>query len=143
MRPTQANKLPQYDIALTPLLVSYPCEIWPYRLRSRGLTVTFVSTVLAIFFNTFINPIALEAVGWKYYFVFVAVLICFGLTAYFFYPETRGYSLEQIAVIFDGEDAEVESPHSTAMEVERRRSSVVFVSENKGLYDNVHVEEKV
>lgn len=41
-----------YDIALTPLLISYPCEIWPYRLRSRGLTVTFVSTVLAIFFNT-------------------------------------------------------------------------------------------
>ena len=48
-----------YDIALTPLLISYPCEIWPYRLRSRGLTVTFVSTVLAIFFNTFVNPIAL------------------------------------------------------------------------------------
>ena len=37
-----------YDIALTPLLVSYPCEIWPYRLRSRGLTVTFVTTVLAV-----------------------------------------------------------------------------------------------
>jgi MFS family permease len=41
-----------YDIALTPLLISYPCEVWPYRLRSRGLTVTNVSTVVAICFNT-------------------------------------------------------------------------------------------
>ena len=132
-----------YDIALTPLLISYPCEIWPYRLRSRGLTVTFCSTVLAIFFNTFINPIALEAIGWKYYLVFVAVLITFGVTAYFFYPETRGYSLEQMAVIFDGEDAEVESPEKTAMEVYRRRSSVAVVDEVKGAYGHVHVEEKV
>jgi hypothetical protein len=58
-------------------------------LRSRGLTVTWISTVLAIFFNTFINPIALSAIGWKYYIVFVAVLICFGVTAYLYYPETR------------------------------------------------------
>jgi hypothetical protein len=42
-----------------------------------------------IFFNTFINPIALSAIEWKYYIVFIAVLICFGLTAYFYYPETR------------------------------------------------------
>jgi len=42
-----------YDIALTPLLISYPCEIWPYRLRSRGLTVTFVTTVLAVVSSLF------------------------------------------------------------------------------------------
>ncbi|KAK5116572.1 hypothetical protein LTR85_009197 [Meristemomyces frigidus] len=103
-----------YDIALTPFLSAYPCEIWPYQLRSRGLTVTYISVVIGIFFNTFINPIALGSIGWKYYFVFVAVLVCFGLTAYFFYPETRGYTLEQIAVIFDGENADVPAPAETA-----------------------------
>jgi MFS family permease len=41
-----------YDIALTPLLISYPTEVWQYRLRSRGLTVTNVTTVIAICFNT-------------------------------------------------------------------------------------------
>ncbi|KAJ5248843.1 Major facilitator superfamily domain general substrate transporter, partial [Penicillium chermesinum] len=93
-----------YGIALTPFLTSYPCEIWPFHLRSRGLTVTWVATLTAMFFNTFVNPIALAAIGWKYYFVFLGVLITFGITAYFFYPETRGYTLEQIAVIFDGSD---------------------------------------
>lgn len=44
----------------TPLVMSYPCEIWPYRLRSRGVTVVGVTTVIAIVFNIFVNPIALE-----------------------------------------------------------------------------------
>lgn len=61
--------------------------------------------MVANFFNTFVNPIALESIGWKYYFVFVVVLIIMGFTVYFFYPETRGYTLEHMAVIFDGEDA--------------------------------------
>jgi MFS family permease len=105
-----------YDIALTPLVVAYPVEIWPYSLRSRGLTVTWVTAILAIFFNTFINPIALEALGWKYYLVFVAVLVIMCLTTYFFYPETRGHSLEQMAVIFDGEDAALVSSPGEAKE---------------------------
>ncbi|OJI89089.1 hypothetical protein ASPTUDRAFT_195738 [Aspergillus tubingensis CBS 134.48] len=91
-----------YCIALTPFLTSYPCEIWPYRLRSRGLTVTWVATIIGMFFNTFVNPIALDAIGWRYYIVFIVVLVLFAVTAFFFYPETKGYSLEQVAVIFDG-----------------------------------------
>lgn len=51
-------------------------------------------------FNTFVNPIALDAIGWKYYFVFVGVLIIYEITVYSLYPETRGYTLEQMAVIF-------------------------------------------
>ncbi|OQE25364.1 hypothetical protein PENSTE_c006G08208 [Penicillium steckii] len=91
-----------YCVALTPFLTSYPCEIWPFRLRSRGLTITWVASIVAMFFNTFVNPIALAAIAWRYYIVFLVVLIMFGLTAFFFYPETKGYSLEEIAVIFDG-----------------------------------------
>lgn len=71
----------------------------------------------------------------------MAVLVCFGLTAYFYYPETRGYSLEQMAVIFDGEDAEVDSPEKTAGEVARRTSVVGYDGEKGGLES--HVEEKV
>ncbi|KAL4923783.1 general substrate transporter [Aspergillus undulatus] len=96
-----------YDIALTPLLVAYPCEIWPFTLRSRGLSVAWLSAIFALIFNTFVNPIALGAIGWKYYFVFCAILVCYGLTSYFFYPETRGYSLENMAVLFDGEGVSV------------------------------------
>lgn len=91
-------------------MTAYPCEIWPYKLRSRGLTVTWISTICAIFFNTFVNPIALESISWKYYIVYILVPAVFGITAFFYYPETKGYSLEQIALIFDGDRASALQP---------------------------------
>ncbi|KAH6692488.1 sugar transporter [Plectosphaerella plurivora] len=94
-----------YDIAFTPLIVAYPAEIWPYELRARGIALTQMSTYAAIFFNTFVNPIALEAIGWKYYIVFAVILVVITITVYFFYPETKGHSLEEMAVIFDGIEA--------------------------------------
>ncbi|RYN18751.1 hypothetical protein AA0112_g11418 [Alternaria arborescens] len=124
-----------YDIALTPFLTAYPCEIWPYRLRSHGLTVTWITVVVANFFNTFVNPIALEAIGWKYYFVFIVVLVAMGLTVYFFYPETRGYTLEHMAVIFDGDDTASPSEETTA-----RASSVASISEKKNDIMTAHEE---
>lgn len=90
----------------TPLLTSYPCEIWPFRLRSRGLMVTWMSCIVAVIFNTFVNPIALEAIGWKYYIVYVVLLVVYGVIVYFFYPETRGYSLEEMALVFDKSDSQ-------------------------------------
>ncbi|OJI81333.1 hypothetical protein ASPTUDRAFT_58618 [Aspergillus tubingensis CBS 134.48] len=96
-----------YDIALTPMLTAYTCEIWPFSLRSQGLSMVWLSAIGCTVFNTFVNPIALSAIQWKYYFVFVAVLAGYWFSAYFFYPETRGYSLEHIAGVFDGKDAEV------------------------------------
>ncbi|EEY15272.1 sugar transporter [Verticillium alfalfae VaMs.102] len=98
-----------YDIALTPFLTAYPCEIWQFSLRSRGLTVAWCTTVASIFLNTFVNAIALDAIGWKYYFVFIVVLSLMIITVFFGYPETRGYTLEQMAIVFDGVDAPVNS----------------------------------
>jgi hypothetical protein len=122
------------DLCRTPFLTAYPCEIWPYRLRSHGLTITWITVVVANFFNTFVNPIALESIGWKYYFVFVVVLVIMGLTVYFFYPETRGYTLEHMAVIFDGSDA---APSSA--ETAQRACSVT----EKGEFVGTLHEEKV
>lgn len=89
--------------------MSYPAEIWPFALRARGIAVTLTSTYTAMLFNVFVNPIALASIAWKYYLVFVAVLVVAWFTIYFTYPETRGHSLEEMAVIFDGGDAEVPS----------------------------------
>ncbi|GAW23981.1 hypothetical protein ANO14919_135600 [Xylariales sp. No.14919] len=97
----------------TPLLVAYPVEIWPYNLRARGLSLVFLFGQSSSFPNTFVSPIALAAIGWKYYLVFVVVLIAGSINIWFFYPETRGHSLEETAVVFDNQDAAA----STADEV--------------------------
>lgn len=89
--------------------MSYPAEIWPFALRARGIAVTLCSTYIALLFNVFVNPIALASIEWKYYFVFVAVLVTALFTIWFTYPETRGHTLEEMAVIFDGDDARISS----------------------------------
>jgi MFS family permease len=115
-----------YDIAFTPLIVSYTAEIWPYALRARGLAVCLGSTFLALLFNLFVNPIALASIGWKYYIVYIIILIVILFTVFFFYPETRGFTLEEIARVFDGEHASV--PHQgEVLETVRRKSGVDHV----------------
>jgi hypothetical protein len=39
--------------------------------------------------------------------VYCIILVAITLTVYFFYPETNGHSLEEMARIFDGEAAAV------------------------------------
>ncbi|KXJ88645.1 sugar transporter [Microdochium bolleyi] len=94
-----------YDIALTPFLVAYPVEIWQFTMRSRGLTVTWITALSSIFLNTFVNGIALDKLGWKYYILFCVLLFLWIVFVWFAIPETRGHTLEQMAVVFDGEDA--------------------------------------
>lgn len=55
-----------FDIAFTPLLYAYICKIWPYNLRARGRSIGLLSTQLAVFFNIFVNPIALKSIEWRY-----------------------------------------------------------------------------
>ena len=54
-----------YNMAWSGLLVGYAAEILPYSLRAKGLTVMFLMVDLALFFNQYVNPIALEKIAWK------------------------------------------------------------------------------
>jgi hypothetical protein len=94
-----------YDIAFTGLTVSYPIEILPFALRAQGLAVLNFFIYGALFFNQYVNPIALEALAWKYYFVYIGVLLVSIVCIWFFYPETKGRMLEEVAEIFDGPGA--------------------------------------
>lgn len=89
------------------LTVSYTVEILPYHIRAKGLTLCFVFTALSGVFNQYVNPIGLEALQWKFYFVYIVVLVIECLVIYFFYVETKGPTLEEIAILFDGEDSHV------------------------------------
>ncbi|VUC26053.1 unnamed protein product [Clonostachys rosea] len=114
-----------YDIAFTPLVVSYPAEIWSYTLRARGIALTQMATYAAIFFNTFVNPIALDQIGWNYYVVFAVILLVVTVTIYFLYPETRGYTLEEMAVVFGEGDAVAEVSKDVKQAVEATHKETV------------------
>ncbi|KAG8717733.1 hypothetical protein FRC08_006793 [Ceratobasidium sp. 394] len=92
-----------YAIAYTPLLVSYSVEILPFFLRAKGLAMVYLTVTCALIFNQYTNPIALEALGYKYYLIYTIWLIFELVFVYFFAVETRGRSLEETAALFDRE----------------------------------------
>lgn len=94
-----------YDAAWTPLTVSYVVEIMPFTIRAKGMAVQGLCVNLALFFNSYINPIALTAIGWKYYLVYCVWLIVEVFVVWKFYVETKGRTLEELAEIFDGDQA--------------------------------------
>lgn len=90
-----------FDLAYSPLFLSYPAEILPFQLRAKGIAVTLSVDAIACFFNQYVNPVAFSAIHWKYYFVYVGCLSFFLASVYFLFPETKGRSLEEGARIFD------------------------------------------
>lgn len=90
-----------YDIAWTPLNYSYATEIMPFHLRTKGLAVYNTISQLGNSFNQFVNPIALQAITWKYYGVYIAVECLYVVLIYFFFPETKKLTIEEVALVFD------------------------------------------
>lgn len=94
-----------YDIAFTPLIVSYSVEILPFAIRAKGFVVFNFMVSLSVIFNQYVNPIALEALGWKYYLVYACWLFVEAIFVFFFVVETKNKTLEETAVLFDGPEA--------------------------------------
>lgn len=112
-----------YDLAFTPLIVSYAVEILPFELRAKGFNVFNFTISAAIIFNQYVNPIALgmlqlfftfsfniltffpENIGWKYYIVYIVWIAFEFAFLYRYIVETRGKTLEETAALFDGEEA--------------------------------------
>jgi len=92
-----------YDIAYTPLLVSYCIEILPFNVRAKGFAIMNMTVFLSLAFNQFVNPKALDALHWKYYLMYSGFLVFELFFVVTFLVETKDKTLEETAAIFDGE----------------------------------------
>ncbi|KAJ5494627.1 hypothetical protein N7463_010714 [Penicillium fimorum] len=93
-----------YSVGWTPLQITYCIEILPFDLRARGLVLYNLFVALAGIFNQYVNPIGVTNSTWKFYITYV-VWVAFELVVvYFLFVETGSLSLEETAVILDGEE---------------------------------------
>lgn len=99
-----------YSLAWSGLLVGYAIEILPYKLRAKGLMIMNLTVQAALTLNAYANPVAFQAFEghtWKLYLIYTCWIfleLCF---VYFMYIETKGPTLEELAKIIDGDEAEV------------------------------------
>ncbi|GAA5892803.1 hypothetical protein JCM6882_000584 [Rhodosporidiobolus microsporus] len=85
-----------------PLFFSYQYECLSYSMRAKGALVWGIANKLISIFNSYVNSIALDRIGWRYYVVYNCLLALQLTGMYFLAVETKGYTLEEIAVLFDG-----------------------------------------
>ncbi|KAK4959979.1 hypothetical protein LTR10_002868 [Elasticomyces elasticus] len=96
---------PCYNIGNNALVYTYLIELFPYAVRTRGIGIEQIFGKAGGFFSNFVNPIAMKAIGWKFF----AFEFCF---QYFMYPETRGRTLEELAFLFEGQEMADQAVHA-------------------------------
>ncbi|KAF4893109.1 Lactose permease [Colletotrichum fructicola] len=90
-----------FDSGYAPLGTTYLAEICPFYLRAKAVALHYFITMASAAAGQYANPVAMADLGWKYYLVYVSILLVGLVVAWVSFPETKGYTVEEITKIFD------------------------------------------
>jgi len=94
-----------YNFGFGPLDYSFIPEIFPFHSRATGLALYQWWSRAGSFIAQFVNPIGIDAIGWRWYIVYCvwdAFQVAF---VYVMFPETSGRTLEELTFLYE-EDRE-------------------------------------
>ncbi len=83
-----------YSMTWAPISWVFPPEIYPYRLRGKAVSVATSANWAFGFAINYFTPPAFQHLAWKTFLMFGTFNVASGLHAFFFFPETKGKSLE-------------------------------------------------
>jgi hypothetical protein len=126
-----------YALAFTPIPMLYVPEVSPFSLRAKSAALLLLSQNIAQAFNQFVNPVALAAIAWKYYIVYVVVIAVYIGLFWTFCRETKGLTVEEAAVVY-----EPDSYREKALEQERQLQAM-GTFESKESKKEIHEEDKL
>ncbi|PKY07978.1 general substrate transporter [Aspergillus campestris IBT 28561] len=89
-----------FTVGYSGLTFLYAAEMAPLQIRAA---VNAVSTATVWAFNFLlaeITPVGFASISYRYYIIFAVINACIVPSVYFFFPETKGRSLEEIDEIF-------------------------------------------
>ncbi|KAK8855735.1 hypothetical protein PGQ11_011647 [Apiospora arundinis] len=109
-----------YSALLGPMTWIIPPEVFTTELRAKANAIVQVIHYSISLIITQCSPIALAAVGWKYYIMFVLTNALCAAVFFVAYPETKGKSLEEIAEIF----GDVDTVHKSDIEKMKEKATV-------------------
>jgi len=98
-----------YSIGLTPLQALYPVEVLSFEMRAKGMAFSSLAVNAGGLLNQFAWSVSLKAIGWKTYIVFIVWCGIQATIFYFFLPETKNRTLEELDQIFAAKNPVKES----------------------------------
>ncbi|KAM3416225.1 hypothetical protein BST61_g7831 [Cercospora zeina] len=109
----------------------YMAEIFPTDVRGQGTAWAMANQFAAQIVIVVAGPIALERIGWRFFLVLLCPTACHVGVLYFFFPETKNRSLEDInaefgdvvAVHYFGATEEEQKEYAKAIEAEQKTSA--------------------
>jgi len=114
----------------TPLQVLYGVECLENRTRARGSGLKFLFINIANMTNTYGISVGIAAIGWKLYLVFIGWMVIELIVVYFFFPETKGKTLEELGEVFSAKNPVKKSLERVKIRVDNS-GNVLDVQENE------------
>ncbi|KAJ0122388.1 sugar transporter-like protein [Diaporthe amygdali] len=112
-----------FSFGWTPLQSMYIAETLPTATRAKGTAVgNFASAVSSVIIQYSSGP-AFEKIGYYFYIVFVFWDLFEGAFMYFFFPETKGRTLEELEEVFS-------APNPVKKSLEKRSAQTVLNTMN-------------
>ncbi|KAI8291177.1 Lactose permease [Colletotrichum sp. SAR 10_98] len=109
-----------FSAGFTPMQPIYPAEVVSNKMRAKAMGTFKLTAGAAGFLNTFVGPIALSSIGYWFYVFFVAWDSFEIAFMYFFFVETKGFTLEELDEIF-----EAKNPRDASLQAKKRQTQIM------------------
>ncbi|GAA5943826.1 uncharacterized protein JCM15063_006512 [Sporobolomyces koalae] len=103
-----------YNLVCGPLFFSMTAEVLSFHIRAKGMMANALLVKVLSIANSYMNPVALSAIGWRYYLVYTGLIIVQLVGWYVLAVDTNGCTLEEIAILFEGKHGAVPDPERAA-----------------------------
>ncbi|KAK3646212.1 hypothetical protein LTR56_007171 [Elasticomyces elasticus] len=95
-----------YSSCLDATMYLVPSEIFPMVIRSFGMSFSIMGQFIATVILLEAAPTAFQTIGYGFWIILILLTAIYGVLVYFFLPETKGMTLEDISVLF-GDPVEI------------------------------------
>ncbi|KAJ7153688.1 general substrate transporter [Mycena filopes] len=89
-----------FSVSFGPVSWVYQSEIFPMRIRAIGTSVCTCANWACNVLISQVSPIGMSRLQYRFYILFVVMNVVNGLVVFFFFPETKGKSLEEMDAVF-------------------------------------------
>ncbi|KAJ3349565.1 hypothetical protein HDU83_000404 [Entophlyctis luteolus] len=117
-----------YAFSWTSINALYPVEILPYSARAKGMALCQFFINLSGVIQSYVLIYGLNAWDWKFFTFYLFFNIFALVIIYYFFVETRGYSLEKIEEIFNAPNPVKKSIEDVRVNVEAAK---IYSTEEK------------